>query len=52
MGVSGNDNAACLREAFEARRDIHAVAKYIAVLDDNVSDVDPDAKIQDACPAG
>src|SRR5271163_150154 len=38
-------DAAGLGQAFEASRDIDAVAKDVTVLDDDVADVDADAKL-------
>ncbi len=40
----GNADAAGLGERFQARRDIDAVAKDVAVLDDDVAEIDADAK--------
>jgi len=38
-------DAAWLRQAFEPRYDIHAVAEDVAVLDDNVAHIDPDPEL-------
>ena len=38
-------DAARLGEALEARRDVHAVAENIVVLDDDVADMDADAEV-------
>ena len=38
-------DAAGLGQSFEPRRDIDAVAKDVAVLDDDVADIDADAKL-------
>ena len=45
-------DAARLGQAFEPRRDIDAVAKDVAVLDDDVAEIDADAELDAACPAG
>ena len=44
MGVVGDADAARLGDALEARRDIDAVAENIVVVDDDVADMDADAK--------
>jgi hypothetical protein len=44
VDVAGDADAARLGEALEARRDVDAVAEDVAVLEDDVADVDADAK--------
>ena len=45
VGVVGDADAAGLGDAFEARGDVDAVAENVAVLDDDVADVDADAEL-------
>jgi hypothetical protein len=45
VSIVGNADPAGLRDAFEARGDIDAVAKDIVVVDDNIADVNADAKL-------
>ena len=40
----GNEDAARLGEGFEPRRDVDPVAKDVAVLDDDVAEIDADAE--------
>jgi hypothetical protein len=44
VDVAGDADAARLGEALQAGRDVDPVAQDVAVLDDDVADVDPDAK--------
>jgi hypothetical protein len=48
MNASRDTDAAGLGQAFEAGGDIDAVAKDVAVLDDDVPLMDPDAKLDAA----
>jgi len=41
-------NSARLGQAFEARGDIDAIAKDVAILDDNVAHIDADAQLDAA----
>src|ERR1700731_3771366 len=43
IGVFGDADPAGLRDAFEPRRNIDSISENIAVLDDDVADVNPDA---------
>jgi len=45
VGDSGNDDAARLGNAFKAGRDIHAIAKDVIILNNDVADIDPDTKL-------
>ena len=45
LGVIGNADAAGFRNPFEPRGDVDAVAKDIVVVDNDVADVDADAKL-------
>ena len=45
VSIIGNADTAGLRDPFEARGNIDAVAKDIVVVDDNIADVNADAKL-------
>ena len=45
LDPAGDADATGLRNAFQARRHIHAVAIDIAVIDDDVANIDADAKL-------
>ena len=45
MGVVGDAHAARLGDPLEARRDIDAIAENIVVVEDDVADMDADAKL-------
>jgi hypothetical protein len=45
MRIVGEANAARLRDPLKARGDVDAVAKDIAVIDDDVADVNADAEL-------
>ena len=45
MGVVGDAHAARLGDPLETRRDIDAVAENIVVVEDDVADMDADAKL-------
>ena len=45
MGVVGDADAARLGDSLQARRDVDAVAENIVVVEDDVADVDADAKL-------
>jgi hypothetical protein len=45
VDVAGDADAAGLRQTLQARRHIDPVAQDVAVLDDDVADVDPDAEL-------
>ena len=45
-------DAAGVRHRFQPRRDVHAVAKNVVVLDDHVAEIDADAKDQAAARGG
>nr|WP_292598640.1 hypothetical protein [Mesorhizobium sp.] len=45
VGIVGEADAARLRDLFETRSDVHAIAEDIAVFDDDVADVDADAQL-------
>src|SRR6516165_357727 len=45
MNASRHADAARLGQAFEPGRDVDAIAKDVAVLDDDVADVDADAEL-------
>src|SRR5207302_796457 len=48
----GNADAAGLGQRFQPRRDVDAVAEDIIARDDDVADVDADAKLHRLCSAG
>src|SRR5438128_546460 len=48
LDASRNADAARISQAFEAGRNVDAVAKDVAVLDDDVANVDADAELDAA----
>src|SRR5260370_22198550 len=43
--TSRNADAAWLRQSFQTCRHVHAVAEDVATIDDDVADIDPNAKL-------
>jgi hypothetical protein len=50
MGIVGGADTAGLRDSFEARGDVDAVAKDIVFVNDNIADVNADPEFDSAPP--
>ena len=48
----GDADAARLGQRLEPRRDVHAVAEDVVVLDDDVAEIDADAELDGCAPPG
>jgi hypothetical protein len=47
VGIVGDTDAAGFRDAFQPRRDIDPITENVALIDDDIAEIDPDPELDD-----